>query len=133
MRGGLLGTDGVALARLSGFGRVSGMHKLWLRLLGIGEEEEADLSRRGFLKMLGGAAVVTAVAPTYVFAPTGGWGSKVFDGGLAMRSPFMYMESTAQGLNDFIVPQLADNVFKPSPVFTKLMKGRGAQRLEWNG
>lgn len=34
----------------------------------------ADLTRRGFLKMLGMAAPV-AVAPTYFFAPIGGWKS----------------------------------------------------------
>ena len=101
------------------------LKKIWLRVMGIGEEEEADLSRRGFLKMLGGVAVVAA-APKYVFAPAGGWNSglAVFDGGVKMREPFMFMVSTPRGLNDWVLPMLADNVFKPSPVFTRLMRGK---------
>ena len=35
------------------------------------------LLRRDFLRMLGLAAPVAAVAPTYVFAPIGGWRSDV--------------------------------------------------------
>lgn len=31
------------------------------------------MNRRGFLKMLGMAAPVAAVAPSYFFAPTSGW------------------------------------------------------------
>ena len=96
------------------------MGKLWLRLLGIGEEEEADLSRRGFLRLLGGAAVVGVVAPTYVFAPSGGWNngiSELFNGGLTMRQPIMYSRT-------IIVPTLYDNVFKASPVFTRLAEVR---------
>jgi hypothetical protein len=99
--------------------------------MGIGEEEEADLSRRGFLKMLGGAAVVAA-APTYVFAPSGGWNdgiSEIFSGGMTMQQPIMFMESTARGLNDWIIPKLVDNVFKPSPIF---MKMRGMGPTLWN-
>lgn len=106
-----------------------------MRLMGIGEEEEADLGRRGFLKMLGGAAVVAA-APTYVFAPSGGWNKTLdFSGGMTMAEPIMFMESTAGGLNWFdlnpkyksIMPLLVDNFFKETPILTQIRhtKGRG--------
>ena len=106
------------------------MGKLWLRLLGIGEEEEADLARRGFLKMLGGAAVVAA-APTYVFAPSGGWNSSEFTwNGARVIQDVMAPETV--GLNWFdlnpeyksIIPMLVDNYFKESPLLTQL-KRRG--------
>lgn len=88
-----------------------------MRLLGIGEEEEADLDRRGFLKMLGGVAVVAA-APTYVFAPSRGWTptkvEPIYQFGF---TGFKEMNSVT---TDWIVPMLTDNVFKPSPLFSKL-------------
>src|ERR1019366_1470449 len=94
------------------------MNKFLWNLFGIKEDDVPDLSnptRRGFLKMLGGAAVVGAIAPTYVFAPSGGWNL----GALAAPAspPFMFMESTARGLNDFIVPQFKDSMFKTSPMW----------------
>jgi hypothetical protein len=41
-----------------------------------------DQSRRGFLKMLGLAIPVAAAAPSYFFAPAGGWYSGGFVSGL---------------------------------------------------
>lgn len=35
------------------------------------------MNRRSFLKMMGSVAPVAAVAPTYFFAPVGGWKSDV--------------------------------------------------------
>lgn len=87
-----------------------------MRLLGIGEEEEADLDRRGFLRLLGGAAVVGVVAPTYVFAPSGGWPP-------AVAKPMYQFKEMNAVTCDYIVPMLTDNVFKPSPLFLQLAKG----------
>lgn len=54
----------------------------------------ADLTRRGFLKMLGMAAPVAAVAPKYFFAPIGGWTSDVivrpFDLGRGIGEIWLY-------------------------------------------
>jgi hypothetical protein len=100
------------------------MNKFLWNLFGIKEDDVPELSdptRRGFLRMLGGATVVGAVAPTYVLAPSGGWNRGVVE---AWRQSFMFLESTAQGLNDWIVPQLTDNVFKTSPIFVHLAKHR---------
>jgi hypothetical protein len=94
------------------------MNKFLWRLFGIDEDEIPDPSRRGFLKILGGGAIVGAVAPKYFFAPKGGWNSS------SQTENFQFGFSGYKDLsvitNDFIVPQLADNFFKSSPIFQKL-------------
>ena len=104
------------------------MNKFLWNLFGIKEDdvpELSDPSRRGFLRMLGGVAALGAIAPTYVFAPRGGWNQ----GLLATPEPFMFMESTARGLNDWIVPMLTDNVFKPGPLFVHTVSHKDRPRL----
>ena len=91
------------------------MNKFLWRLFGIDEDEVPDVSRRAFLRMLGGAAVVGAAAPKYFLAPNGGWNAgnlvkpmlsyedlsaatinipimvdKIFSGGIAIRTPIQY-------------------------------------------
>jgi hypothetical protein len=102
---------------------------LW-NLFGIKEDdvpELSDPSRRGFLRMLGGVAAVGAVAPAYVFAPSGGWGQGLL--AVPVSQSFMFMESTARGLNDWIVPMLTDDMFKPSPIFVHMVSHKDKSRL----
>jgi hypothetical protein len=86
------------------------MNKFLWSLFGIGDEEVADLSRRGFLRGLGAAAVLTATGPKLFLPPIGGWRPEVVGWG-----------NITAVTNDYIVPMLTDNLFKPSPLFTKIL------------
>ena len=96
------------------------MNKFLWKLFGIEEDEIPDTSRRGFLKMLGGAAVVGAVAPTYVFAPERGWNAGV------IYPTYQFGFTGFKDLNtasfDHIIPMLTDNIFKTSPLLTSLLE-----------
>ena len=96
------------------------MNKFLWRLFGIEDEEEfVDLSRRGFLKGVGAAAVLGAAGPKYFLAPAGGW---------VAPSPNFAPILTLEDLNsvsvNYIIPMLTDNVFKANPIFTRLMKSQ---------
>lgn len=90
------------------------MNKFLWRLFGIEEDEIPDSSRRSFLRMLGGAAIVGATAPKYFFAPEGGWNA----GNIV--KPMLSYEDLSTVTNDWIVPQIVDNYFKASPLLTYL-------------
>ena len=90
------------------------MNKFLWRLFGIDEDEIPDPSRRGFLKMLGGAAIVGAAAPKYFFAPEGGWNAG------RIVAPMLNLEGITAATMDYIVPSLVDNIFKASPLLTYL-------------
>jgi len=94
------------------------MNKFLWNLFGIKEDDIPDPTRRGFLKLLGGAAVTGVVAPKYFLAPTGGWSQRIVE----TPSSFMFMESTARGSNDWVVSCLTDSVFKMSPMFVGALK-----------
>lgn len=90
------------------------MNKFLWRLFGIDEDEVPDVSRRAFLRMLGGAAVVGAAAPKYFLAPNGGWNA-----GNIVKPTLSYVDLSATTM-DYIIPALTDNVFKAIPLLTHL-------------
>ncbi len=94
---------------------------LW-QLFGIKEDEIPDPSRRGFLKMLGGAAIVGAAAPKYFFAPERGWNSGI------VQPEFQFGFAGYKDLNvatfDHVIPMLVDNLFKTSPLLTRLVEAK---------
>ena len=80
-------------------------------------ELEVDVSRRRFLQGLGAAAVVAPIAPKIFFAPPGGW---------ELQESGIYSMADLNALDmQYIVPSLVDNVFKASPIFTKLILSGG--------
>jgi hypothetical protein len=94
------------------------MNKFLWRLFGIENEEEfVDLSRRGFLKGVGAAAVLGAAGPKYFLAPAGGWN----EGGFKFNGVQVYQDLMVP--TNYIVPMLTDNIFKTSPVFVRLIEG----------
>jgi hypothetical protein len=90
------------------------MNKFLWQLFGIYEDEVPDVSRRGFLKMLGGAAIVGAAAPKYFFAPNGGWNA----GNIV--KPTLSYEDLSSITMDYIISALTDNGFKASPLLKRL-------------
>jgi hypothetical protein len=90
------------------------MNKFLWNLFGIKDDDIPDVSRRGFLKMLGGAAIVGAAAPKYFFAPKVGWNAG------NIYTPFLNYGDLNAATIDHIIPALVDNVFKESPVLQRL-------------
>ena len=96
------------------------MNKFLWNLFGIKEGDVpdptdfVDPTRRGFLKMLGGATIVGVAAPKHFLAPVGGWPELIGPAWVPFRQPVV------TSLADLIVPSLTDNVFKPSPLFINL-------------
>jgi hypothetical protein len=100
------------------------MNRFLWRLFGIEEDEIPDVSRRGFLKMLGGAAIVGAAAPKYFLATECGWNPSVI-----IKPVLSYADVSAATL-DYIVPALTDNVFKTSPLLAYI---RNQKPLKFSG
>jgi hypothetical protein len=97
------------------------MNKFLWRLFGIEDEEEfVDLSRRGFLRGVGAAAVLVAAGPKFFLPPIGGWSPAVAEP--VYQFGFLEWKDLTAVTNNYIVPLLTDNVFKPSPLFTKLRR-----------
>lgn len=88
------------------------------------------MDRRGFLKLFAAAAPVAAIAPTYFFAPIGGWQSDVihspysWDFGLSPRSNVIIHNIQFPQHDDRIDAELLssfyDNFFEGSPFQAKL-------------
>lgn len=89
------------------------MNKFLWNLFGIKEDDIPDPTRRGFLKLLGGAAVTGVVAPKYFLAPAGGWP-------VTPVKWVPYHQPVTISLSDLIVPSLNDSMFKMSPMFMHL-------------
>ena len=92
------------------------MNKFLWNLFGIKDgdiPDPIDSSRRGFLRLLGGAAAVGVIQPTHFLAPAGGWSS-------VRMLPSVFVPDDFTGLSHLIVPMLTDNVFKTSPIFMHL-------------
>jgi TAT (twin-arginine translocation) pathway signal sequence len=97
------------------------MNKFLWKLFEIDDEEEfVDLSRRGFLKGMGAAAVLGAAAPKLFLPPIGGWTPAVIEP--VFQFGFTGFKEINAVTFDYIVPTLADNVFKASSLFSTLRK-----------
>jgi hypothetical protein len=100
------------------------MNKFLWNLFGIKDGDiPEDPSRRGFLKLLGGAAAVGVIQPTHFLAPAGGWPQDRI-----IHTPLFSSEDFTR-MSSLIVPMLTDNVFKPSPLFTRMFKDGESSRL----
>ena len=93
------------------------MNKFLWNLFGIKDGDiPEDPTRRGFLRLLGGAAAAGVIQPTHFLAPAGGWPQDRI-----IHTPSFSSEDFTR-MASLIVPMLADNVFKPSPLFFALTK-----------
>ena len=101
------------------------MNKFLWRLFGIEEDEIPDPSRRGFLKMIGGAAIVGAARPMYFLSPVGGWKPAIVEP--VFQFGFEGYKDLSAVAHDFIIPNIVDNIYKTSPVLTRLMDGKVAK------
>ena len=100
------------------------MNKFLWNLFGIKDGDiPEDPTRRGFLKLLGGAAVVGVIQPTHFLAPAGGWprNPDPWPQDRIIHTPLFSSEDFTR-MSSLIVPMLTDNVFKPSPLFFALTK-----------
>jgi hypothetical protein len=107
------------------------MNKFLWNLFGIKDgdiPDEHDPSRRGFLRLLGGAAAVGVIQPTHFLAPAGGW-PRVAVEWVPYRQPELISLSEYTRRAQLIVPALMDNVFQPSPVFTRIFKHNDGSRV----
>jgi hypothetical protein len=70
-----------------------------------------DQSRRGFLKMLSMAIPVAAAAPSYFFAPAGGWAC----GGIISGGDPIYIGSVYRSCGElFIPPEMSKRIIEAS-------------------
>lgn len=102
------------------------MNKFLWNLFGIKDGDiPEDPTRRGFLRLLGGAAAVGVIQPTHFLAPAGGWPRnpdpwpQVAVKWVPYRQPKTISLSEYTEASYLIVPMLADNVFKPNPLFIR--------------
>jgi hypothetical protein len=97
------------------------MNKFLWNLFGIKDgdiPELPDPSRRGFLRLLGGAAAVGVITPTHFLAPLGGWPQDRL-----IHTPLFSYDDLTSVAKYMIVPQITDNFFKPSLLFHALTRG----------
>lgn len=85
----------------------------WLRKF-LENEGEIDMSRRVFLKGIAAASALAATKPIFVFAPRDGW---IVTSTIDSVMTYTNINTVTM---DYVTPALTDNIFKMSPIFTKL-------------